>query len=118
MGVALSLLALIVFLIGGEGTFASLHTSFAKAVLAYLLGGIIAGTIVGILRPLARWKAGAVVVGFLASLPVAVLFRLAAVGADGWSKRDTGVSLLFAATLGTSLGVAYRDIFSSAQRKH
>ena len=114
MSVALSLVAVVVFLIGGEGSFASLHTSFAKAVLVYLVGGVIARTIVGVLQPLARWKAGAAIVGFIASLPVAILFRLAAIGDDSWSKRDTGVSLLFAATLGTSLGVAYRDIFLGA----
>ena len=110
-GLAFSLLALVVFLLGGQGPFEANHSSFGKIVVTYFLGGVSAGMIVGMLRPLTASKVGAAVTGFIAAAPVSILMRFAVNGFRAWTVKDTVLSILMCAALGAPLGVAYRDIF-------
>ena len=48
--------------------------SLADIVSTYLLGGMAGGAIVGLLRPLTRWRTGAAVVGVVALTPVCMGF--------------------------------------------
>lgn len=110
-GLAFSLLALVIFLLGGQGPFEANHSSFGRIVGAYFLGGLSAGIIVGILRPLTASKVGAAMTGFVATAPVSVLMRIAIDGFQAWTVKDSILSILMCAALGAPLGVAYRDIF-------
>ena len=117
-GLAFSALALVIRLLGGEGPFEVHHTSFAKMIASYLLGGISAGVIVGALRPLTKSKPGAAVVGFFAAIPIGMLVRLAMLGNEPWEPRDTIVTLLVCIALGAPVGVMYRDIFRDKLADH
>src|SRR3954462_7649924 len=72
-GLVLASAATILFILGGESVFTSLHSSFLQVTMTDIVGGAVAGCVVGVLRPLAASKAGAAAVGFLAAIPVSVL---------------------------------------------
>jgi hypothetical protein len=111
-GSLFALVALVVFVLGGQRAFDVQHTSLGSVLLTYLLGGVGAGLITGLLRPLTAWKIGAALVGFLAAIPVGVLLRSATGGSGPWSGSEATTLVIFCAVLGAPLGVAYREVFA------
>ena len=107
-GLLYASLAVVIFLVGGQAPFEAGHSSFEKMIATYLVGGVGAGLIVGMLKPLTQSKVGAAIVGSLAAIPVGILLRFATGHPGPWQGTDTVVTLLFCAMLGAPLGVAYR----------
>lgn len=108
-------LALLVFLIGGQATFAILQTSFEKTVVGYLVGGVCGGVITGLLRPLTSSKPGAGFVGFLSLIPFAILVIWARGHTGPWQPSDI-VGMCLVALLGVPLGVTMLDQFPTFPR--
>src|SRR4051794_12003981 len=58
------------FLLQGPRMFRDYGTSFGEVALLYVIGGIGGGLIVGIFRPVLRWRWGAALIGALAAIPI------------------------------------------------
>jgi len=83
-----SAFALLVLLFGGSATFRQSGATFLLTIGLYVFGGLIAGAIVGLLRPLARWATGATIVGIIAAVPVCVMGRYV-IDQSPWTVGDT-----------------------------
>ena len=97
-----SLVALAIYAFQGSRPFGSRGITFASTVAVYFFGGLTAGSIVGLLRPLTRLRVGAMAVGIVAAIPacMAGVFILYGPIAQ-WGAREGFVvvagSLLFGA---------------------
>jgi hypothetical protein len=80
----------------------------AAIVAVNVLGGTVTGGIVGALLPLMRWRAGAAVVGMIASLPLAAALASTRLGFAGWTRNEFLTVLIFALTVGCGGGVIVR----------
>ena len=72
------------YLLEGPAPFARLGTTIGVVIGTYFFGGISAGVAVGLLKPLARWRAGAILVGIIAAFFV---FFGIVVASDGLPSR-------------------------------
>ena len=74
------------YLLGGPEPFSRLGVSLTSVIATYLVGGVAAGAVIGLLRPLSRNDFGAFVVGYLAAVPITagLMIRL-----DGWPTAWT-----------------------------
>jgi hypothetical protein len=72
------------YLLEGRAPFARLGTTLGVVIGTYFIGGISAGVAVGLLKPLARWRAGAILVGIIAAFFV---FVGIVVASDGFPSR-------------------------------
>jgi hypothetical protein len=54
------------YVIQGEEPFPRMGTTVLTVIATYFSGGITAGAVVGILRPLGRWRLGAIFIGIVA----------------------------------------------------
>jgi len=57
-------------LIGGPETFSHLGVTVTSLMATYVAVGVLAGAVIGLLRPLTGNDFGAFVVGYLAALPI------------------------------------------------
>lgn len=71
IGAMYTALVLILYAFGGMARFARNQISLFALVSVYLLGGILAGFVLGVFRPALRERNTAFVVAVLAALPVA-----------------------------------------------
>lgn len=74
-------------------------------------GGLIGGAVVGLLRPLTRWRWGAAAVGVVAALPVGVCCRLLQHGFAPCQPKDILSLVAFALTLDGTIGWIYWGMF-------
>lgn len=88
IGIVFVLWAIVLRITTGQRAFAANHTTFGAVVLLYLLGGPVAGALVGLCRPITRRLPGALLAGVIAGVPVAVAGRLALVGFQPPSALD------------------------------
>lgn len=63
--------ALAIFAVEGSGAFSRYDITLGRTLASYVLGGILGGATLGLLRPLTRYWAGSACVGVFAALPVA-----------------------------------------------
>ncbi|MDF1501819.1 hypothetical protein [Roseisolibacter sp. H3M3-2] len=106
--VGFSLIALASFALGDPRQFARMGVTPATTLAAYLFGGVVGGTLVGLVRPLARWRAGAGVVGVVACLPLSLGFLVAMDGAPShWTARRVVSGVVTALLLGTACGTSW-----------
>jgi hypothetical protein len=69
-----ALVALVIYAFQGSRPFESKGITLASTVAVYIVGGLIGGTIVGLLRPLTKRRAGAMLLGVIAMIPVSIGF--------------------------------------------
>jgi hypothetical protein len=60
----------LLFLIGGPETFSRLGVTLTTVMATYVTVGVLAGAVIGLLRPLTGNGFGAFVVGYLAAVPI------------------------------------------------
>jgi hypothetical protein len=72
------------YLLEGSAPFTRLGTTLGVVIGTYFFGGISGGVAVGVLKPLARWRVGAILVGIVAAFFV---FFGIAVASDGLPSR-------------------------------
>ena len=106
VGAVFSAWALAVFVLSAGQAMRDNGTTLPAVLAAYLAGGPVAGGVMGALRPLARWAAGAAVVGFVTAIPVFVAIRLAV---DGTKPAEAGelLGVIFFGIVGGALGVVF-----------
>lgn len=75
--------------VSGATPFERLGTSLGVVIGTYFFGGITAGLVVGILRPLTRWRSGAIFVGIIAAFFVFLGIGVASSGLPSrWRSGD------------------------------
>lgn len=111
MGVYFCALALLVFLIGGNAALAAKgHPSIEKLLPVYMLGSSVAGGIGGLVAPLVTNNLRAALVGAVALMPMGVLWRIASVGFQPWTRGDTFAVGFGAFIVGAGGGVIIRRV--------
>lgn len=100
-GVFFSLVALAIIAVRGPGIVDRLGLTLMGLMAFYVGAGAIAGTVVGLLLPLATWRWGALLLGSLAAIPV--------YGGAGvvLGDLDLGTDLLIAAIIGGAVGYGW-----------
>jgi hypothetical protein len=93
------------FLLGGPAAFAKTELSYGQVMLLYLLGGIGAGILIGVLRPLRRTSWGSFMIGFCAVLPLAAMAALLVFARRDWYPLAV-ISIVMSALLAGGLGAA------------
>lgn len=111
IAICLCFYAGILYLFRGPKPFESNGTTLGTVILLYLVGGTVAGAVLGLLFPFTRWRWGAALVGFVAAMPVFVIFRFALEGFTPWTKGDTIVMSVWALTLGSTVGWIFWGMF-------
>ena len=92
------------YLLEGPQPFERLHTTLGVVVLSYFAGGIAAGTIVGLLKPLARSRPGAIIVGITAAFFVFLGIGIASDGLPTRWGEDSWLSVIICALLFGTFG--------------
>ena len=102
-------MAVVLYVLAGPAQFGDKGLTLRATVAAYAAGGLAGGALVGLLRPLARWRAGAMLVGVAAAVPLTLALTLAMRGHPaGWSEDVWGGGALAAVALGLGCGfIAY-----------
>lgn len=103
-----SLYVIGLYLIRGSTPFVANDTTFGQVVASYFGTGIVAGAVVGLLRPLLRWRIGAVFVGIVAAFAVFVGIALLDQGSFSQWDQDTWVSCVSLAVLFGTFGALIR----------
>ena len=103
MGFAIlfSAYAIIARITAGPTAFDRYHATLVSVVGIYFGGGLVSGTIVGLLRPLAKYAFGAALVGFLAALPIALVIEKLSDDGASWNYIDTVVVVVGSVGLGS-----------------
>ena len=113
VGLCLSLFVAVLFAIRGPQLFLPYGTTLWLVVGLYLVGGLAGGLITGLLRPLAKWRWGAALIGVFAAIPVGLGCRLMQAGFAPWELNDSLTMMIFSVALGASVGWIYWGIFRS-----
>ena len=111
------LLAIVIMLLNGRsgGIVASLG-EWARVSLAYMIGGTVAGAIVGIAAPLGRTLLGGALIGVVATIPLGIGFHLAVEGSSNVGPLQLGSILRFSLLVGPLYGAVGWFAVRSAKR--
>lgn len=110
--------AVVLLVARGSAPFKRYGTTFGATIALYFVGGVAAGAIVGALRPLAQWRAGAAAVGVVAATPVYLATMLVLEGPGWFAPSETPITgiifgwALFAGFGGSMSGLILREIFT------
>ena len=109
LGVGLVFTAWVTFLyiIRGSKPFEANHTTFVAVLGLYLVGGPLAGAIVGLFRPMVRRLPGALLAGAVGGIPAAIAVRLAMFGLAPVSELDFWILAGFCLYLGPLTGYMF-----------
>lgn len=114
MGVAYVVIALLLLSVGAARSAAGIPIQILLSL--YLGCGLLVGSIAGILAPLAKWRLGAVCIGFLAAVPAAwIILRVTAQPSDQ-RFGILGPTLIAAAALGGGFGWRLWEPIGSHQK--
>jgi hypothetical protein len=106
-GAAYCLYALVLFAVRGPEVFSAQGVGLMEVLVLYLLGGAIAGTICGGLKPLTQSLFGRIFVGVIAALPFAFLLALTVLPAEDIRPNLVPVALIAATLWGVMGGVMF-----------
>jgi hypothetical protein len=115
--VVLTVVLVLLHALRRSALFEAHNTTFGGVVAVYFGGGLTGGVVLGLLRPLTRWRSGAAMVGVLAAMPVGVAVRVLRFGLAPWGPKDTIALVVFAVALGGSVGWIYWGMFRSDMDK-
>ena len=111
LAVGVTIVLVVLYALSGAQLFEDHDTTFGGVVAVYFGGGLVGGAVVGLLRPLTRWRWGAAAVGVVAALPVGLCCRLLRDGFAPWGPKDTVSVVAFALILGGTIGWIYWGMF-------
>ena len=109
--------AVVLFVVSGGATFHEKDASFGGVVVAYAVGGLAGGAIVGLLLPLMRFRFGAFIVGVIAFVPVELGFRVVEFGFAPWRYDDTLMVITLSTLLGGFGGLVVKEVMSDRSRQ-
>ena len=107
---AFSLYVLILYALRGPAPFEANETTLSATIAAYYAGLTASGIVLGLVLPLARWKLGAALLGFLALIPLYGVIMFSLHGWN-WDYRDTLATVIAALVVGAPVGLVYRSLF-------
>jgi len=95
----------LLYLIQGADPFSRQRVSLTTVIATYLASGLVAGAVVGLLRPWTENGFGAFVVGLLAGVPITAGLMVCVAGwPSAWSNNDQRGFPVLAIMVGTALG--------------
>lgn len=94
---------IVVFVASDGAVFERRGLSLGSTLLTYLAGGIVGGILYGVLAPLARWRFGAFMVGYIVAIPVCLGAAVALPDVD-FGSRVTWFALAIAPLAGGIVG--------------
>ena len=83
-------------------------TLLARVILLYLVAGPLAGIVVSLLRPLARWAVGAGIIGACAAIPAYAGMMIAVDGPGSIRSDGAWGFIVLGAAIGATAGVIVR----------
>jgi len=107
IGGVLCVLPIISYVLFGSLGFNALHTSLPKVLALYIVGGCIAGGLVGIVMPIIRSDFMAGVIGSVIGIMGGCAIQIMDPTANAWATDGIVTSILVGVALGGTLGVAY-----------
>ena len=110
-GVLYSAWLLLLLLLNGPAYFQARGINVLLLVGAYLLSGLLAGSLVGMVQPVVRNWLGAAIVGYLVSFPILHLIGMTDGAADPLGAEALRVTAVTAALLGPAGGIILWFIF-------
>jgi len=110
-GVVYSAWVLLLLLVNGPGYFQAEGINLPLLIGAYLVAGVLAGSLVGMARPAVRNWFGAAIVGYLIALPVIHLIMMTDAATDPFSADALRVTAVTAALEGPAGGIIIWSIF-------
>lgn len=94
-----------IYVFRGPAAFERQGVRFGSLLLTYLTIGIVSGALVGLLKPLARWKSGAYAVGLIAGAPVAIGLAVCIKGMpSNWDADEAFVIPILSVVAGLAIG--------------
>jgi hypothetical protein len=116
-GAVYAVWAVVLYAFGGGRAFTDGRTSLLGAAAFYMIGGTVAGGIIGLSRPLLLRRSGAVVVGVVACVPLAIGLRLMFVGFTPWALKDTLFVVIWPLVFGSASSLALYHVLASPHKK-
>jgi hypothetical protein len=107
MAVFFSVLSAISFALSQHNPFEIMHMTWLRGISCYLISGILAGIVGGVIRPLGKWVSGSVVIGALAGGITGVVFAFGQFGRSNWSGNSIGFAV-FLSVIGAIFGPLVR----------
>jgi len=78
----------VLYLLGGSEPFSRLGITLTRLILTYLAVGVVAGGVIGLLRPLTQTGLGAFLVGYPAAMPITAGLMICIYGWPTiWTRR-------------------------------
>lgn len=108
----LSLWVLVLAILAGSFSLTSRtgETFYIPSIIAlYLVGGGTSGGILGALSGLMRWRIGALLIGMLAALPLAVAFLAMKGRLYSWGRVEAMFTIVFCTAFGGGGGLILRE---------
>jgi peptidoglycan/LPS O-acetylase OafA/YrhL len=102
----------VLFAMGGQAAFARKGVTFQSTILGYLISALLGGTLLGLLRPLNRWRAGSALTGVIVGGAIGCTLMLALE-----PRSEIGLYIFTAVVFGLMGGfIAFR--WSAPERSH
>jgi hypothetical protein len=101
-----SILVLIHSAIRGSTYWPAYHLSTWEIIGLYYAAAVVNGLLLGLLRPLLKWRIGAFVLGTMAGSVIYGAFGLAMVG---WNQPVAWIALILGVVIGGILGIVWYD---------
>lgn len=99
-GAAYAALATVSRILRGTRPFDRVDTTYPETIAFYLLGGVVTGVMLALVRSRVRSTLSAVGAGILVMFPIALVHRVVTRGVQDWGIGDLVVPLLAAVMLG------------------
>jgi hypothetical protein len=107
-----TVIAILIYAFAGSAPFEAYNTSLDEALAAYWIGGLLGGITFGLIKPLARNRLGAVVVGIMVAAPAS-----AAIGFTVDKNVPWQAVAIMAVIFGTIGGLVVSNSFGPATRE-
>jgi hypothetical protein len=105
----------VLFAIGHAELAETYGMTVGAIMVGYFAAGLVAGTVVGILRPLTRWIFDASLVGFVAGVGVAAALVIGEQSIADWSRAEIIKVLVLGTLWGPAGGIGLRAIFRNKE---
>lgn len=112
IGVILSLLPMLAYVIGGNAVFRELQTSFWTVVALYVAAGAFAGALVGLCAPFANSRLGSAMLGASIGTIFGATIEGLTYGWTHWTGPHVATAAIFGIAVGLPVGMMYRRIFA------